>query len=305
MRALLVLLAACAAVPASAQTIAITGGTVAIGDGSQPIPNGTVVIRDGRVVAAGADVAVPAGATRVDAQGKWVAAGLVAGFSNLGLADADGVERKQRHFRQGLALCRGDRRGAGDQHAIGGHPDRTRGRRHPGDRLAGHGGVDLRRSRRGDRPGRGRRSRHPAARLSICRTWRGRGESGRRQPPCRLCAVPRGAGPGEGLSPQPGGVRRARKGFADQARRRGGLARRARRPHAAARPCRARDRHPVGAVAQDRLSRHQAGAGRRQRGLDGGAEDRRRACAGDRGGAWSTCPRRSSGSLRPKAMSAG
>jgi imidazolonepropionase-like amidohydrolase len=91
MKALLLLLAASAAAPASAQTIAITGGTVAIGDGSQPIPNGIVVIRDGRVVAAGSDVAIPAGATRVDAQGKWVAAGLVAGFSNLGLADSDGV----------------------------------------------------------------------------------------------------------------------------------------------------------------------------------------------------------------------
>ncbi len=49
------------------------------------------MIRDGRVLAAGADVAIPPGSTRVDAQGKWVAAGLVAGFSNLGLADSDGV----------------------------------------------------------------------------------------------------------------------------------------------------------------------------------------------------------------------
>lgn len=76
---------------ASAQTIAITGGTVAIGDGSAPVERGTVVIRDGRVVAAGANVAVPPGAEIVDASGKWVAAGLVAGFSTLGLADADGV----------------------------------------------------------------------------------------------------------------------------------------------------------------------------------------------------------------------
>ena len=84
--------AALVAVPATAQTVAIVGGTVAIGDGSQPIANGTVVFRDGRIVAAGPNVAVPAGATVVDAHGKWIAAGIVAGFTNLGLVDADGVE---------------------------------------------------------------------------------------------------------------------------------------------------------------------------------------------------------------------
>lgn len=80
-----------AAFPAAAQTIAVTGGTVALGDGSAPIPNGTVVIRDGRVVAAGQGIAVPSGAQVVDATGKWVTPGLVAGFSRLGLVDVDAV----------------------------------------------------------------------------------------------------------------------------------------------------------------------------------------------------------------------
>jgi imidazolonepropionase-like amidohydrolase len=84
-------LGATLAAPVSAQTVAITGGTVAIGDGSQPIERGTVVMRDGRIVAAGAGIAVPAGATVIDATGKWVAAGMVAGFTNLGLVDAEGV----------------------------------------------------------------------------------------------------------------------------------------------------------------------------------------------------------------------
>lgn len=78
--------------PAIAQTVAITGGTVAIGDGSAPIPNGTVVIQNGRIVAAGAGVAVPAGAQTVDATGKWVTPGLVAGFSRVGLMEVPGVE---------------------------------------------------------------------------------------------------------------------------------------------------------------------------------------------------------------------
>lgn len=77
------------AVPATAQTVAITGGRVVIGDGGDPIDGGTVVIRDGRVVAAGANVAVPAGATIVDATGKWVTPGLMSGFSRVGLAEVD------------------------------------------------------------------------------------------------------------------------------------------------------------------------------------------------------------------------
>jgi len=79
-----------AAAPLAAQTIAITGGTVALGDGSQPIPGGTVVIRDGRIVAAGGmQMKLPAGTQVIDATGKWVTPGIVAGFSRLGLAEVD------------------------------------------------------------------------------------------------------------------------------------------------------------------------------------------------------------------------
>ncbi len=78
-----------AAAPLGAQTIAITGGTVALGDGSEPIQGATVVIRNGRIVAAGPNAAVPRDAQIVDARGKWVTPGIVAGFSRLGLADVD------------------------------------------------------------------------------------------------------------------------------------------------------------------------------------------------------------------------
>ncbi|GAA4741803.1 amidohydrolase family protein [Sphingomonas daechungensis] len=77
------------AAPVAAQTIAITGGTVALGDGSEPITGGTVVIRNGRIVAAGANVRIPPGAEVVDARGKWVTPGIVAGFSRLGLSEVD------------------------------------------------------------------------------------------------------------------------------------------------------------------------------------------------------------------------
>ena len=85
--ALLALLLASAA-PAAAQTVAITGGMVARGDGGEPV-TGNVVIRNGRIVAAGPSVRVPANATIVDATGKWVTPGIVAGFSRLGLAEID------------------------------------------------------------------------------------------------------------------------------------------------------------------------------------------------------------------------
>jgi imidazolonepropionase-like amidohydrolase len=77
---------------APAQTVAITGGRVALGDGSEPIDGGTVLIRDGRIVAAGRDVAIPAGAQRVDATGKWVTPGIFAGFSRVGLVEVDAVD---------------------------------------------------------------------------------------------------------------------------------------------------------------------------------------------------------------------
>ncbi len=92
MKHLLLLLAASAGSPALAQQIAITGGTLVIGDGSAPIQGGTVIVRDGRVVAAGAGIAIPAGSQVIDAKGKWVTPGIVAGFSRIGLAGVDAVD---------------------------------------------------------------------------------------------------------------------------------------------------------------------------------------------------------------------
>jgi len=78
------------AVPVQAETIAITGGKVAIGDGSAALENATVIVRDGRISAVG-KVTPPAGARIIDATGKWVTPGLIAGFSRIGLVEVDGV----------------------------------------------------------------------------------------------------------------------------------------------------------------------------------------------------------------------
>ncbi len=73
---------------ALAQTIAITGGRVVTNTAQGTIENGTVVITNGRVTSVGTGAA-PAGATVVDAQGKWVTPGLFAAFSRVGLSEMD------------------------------------------------------------------------------------------------------------------------------------------------------------------------------------------------------------------------
>ena len=72
------------ALPASAQTIAITGGTIYPVSGPK-IENGTLLLRDGKIAAVGASLEIPSGATRVDAKGGWITPGLIHGGSTLGL----------------------------------------------------------------------------------------------------------------------------------------------------------------------------------------------------------------------------
>ncbi|HEY5418554.1 MAG TPA: hypothetical protein VIK41_27145, partial [Gemmatimonadaceae bacterium] len=73
-----------------AQTVAITGGKVYPVSGPA-IENGTVLVRDGKIVAVGANVAVPNGATRIDATGKWVTPGLINALTGLGVAEVNAV----------------------------------------------------------------------------------------------------------------------------------------------------------------------------------------------------------------------
>src|SRR5688572_29390908 len=76
---------------AHSQTIAITGGRVHPVSGPV-IENGTVLIRDGKIAAVGANVSVPAGATRIDASGKWVTPGLVNALTGLGVSEIGQVQ---------------------------------------------------------------------------------------------------------------------------------------------------------------------------------------------------------------------
>jgi imidazolonepropionase-like amidohydrolase len=105
-RSVLALVATLAiAAPLGAQTVAITGGKVYPVSGP-PIEGGTVIIRDGKIVSVGKDIAIPAGAERVDASGKWVTPGLVNANTNLGFGDvgfSGGPREQQAKGHDGIA----------------------------------------------------------------------------------------------------------------------------------------------------------------------------------------------------------
>jgi imidazolonepropionase-like amidohydrolase len=96
------LLLAVAATAAQAQTIAITGGTLYPVSGPK-VEKGTVLLRDGAIVAVGADIAIPDGATRVDATGRWVTPGLIHLRTTLGvkLLSSGGQVDTQEDVREG------------------------------------------------------------------------------------------------------------------------------------------------------------------------------------------------------------
>jgi imidazolonepropionase-like amidohydrolase len=73
------------------ERIAITGGKVITNAGA-PIEGGTVLLNDGVVVGVQAGTSVPAGYRQVDATGKWVTPGIVAGISQIGSAEVAGDE---------------------------------------------------------------------------------------------------------------------------------------------------------------------------------------------------------------------
>jgi imidazolonepropionase-like amidohydrolase len=78
--------------PAQTQAIALVGGQLHLGNG-EVIADGTLVFADGRISAVGAraDVAIPAGAQRVEITGQRVYPGLVLLDADLGLVEVEAV----------------------------------------------------------------------------------------------------------------------------------------------------------------------------------------------------------------------
>ncbi len=74
----------------ASQPVLITGATVLTGSGER-FENADVLLVDGKVSAVGSGVQAPAGATRVDARGKWVTPGLIDVHSHLGVYPSPGM----------------------------------------------------------------------------------------------------------------------------------------------------------------------------------------------------------------------
>jgi imidazolonepropionase-like amidohydrolase len=82
---------ASAGTAAAQERIAITGGKVITNSGAA-VEGGTVLLKDGEVVGVQPGVSVPAGYRQVDATGKWVTPGIIAGISQIGSAEVSGEE---------------------------------------------------------------------------------------------------------------------------------------------------------------------------------------------------------------------
>lgn len=87
--AALVLLAQAAALTQT-DTVAITGAKIHPVSGP-PLATGTIVITGGTITAVGSDVAVPPGATTIDAKGGWVTPGLLNAATSLGIVEIGAV----------------------------------------------------------------------------------------------------------------------------------------------------------------------------------------------------------------------
>src|SRR4051794_38685413 len=96
--AIAALLVSCASIsPAGADTLAVVGATLIDGNGGPPLRNATIVADNGRIVAVGpADkIAVPPGARRIGAAGKFVIPGLM--DANIHLMLGSSIEYIVRH----------------------------------------------------------------------------------------------------------------------------------------------------------------------------------------------------------------
>ena len=72
-----------------AQAVTVVRGATVHTAAGAPIPNATIVVRDGKIAAVGQNVAVPAGATIIDATGKVIIPGMIDEHSHIGTRSND------------------------------------------------------------------------------------------------------------------------------------------------------------------------------------------------------------------------
>lgn len=102
-RAAAVLAAAVLLSPAAqADVLVLRGATVHTLGAAGTLENATVVVRDGRIEQVGKQVAVPAGATIIEAQGKVITPGFIDAYGKLGVDEVDGEDTTVDGSAKGL-----------------------------------------------------------------------------------------------------------------------------------------------------------------------------------------------------------
>ena len=79
--------------PLPSRLTAIVGANILTATGLE-IDGGTIVMEGGKIVAVGKDVAVPAGATIIEAKGRWVTPGVIDAHSHLGVYPSPAVSSR-------------------------------------------------------------------------------------------------------------------------------------------------------------------------------------------------------------------
>ncbi len=74
--------------PAAPRVLAVRGATVHTAAGA-PMANATILVRDGKIVSVGRDVAVPSGATIIEAAGRVIIPGMIDEHSHIGARPTD------------------------------------------------------------------------------------------------------------------------------------------------------------------------------------------------------------------------
>ncbi len=103
-RSLLAGAAAIAAMPAAAETIAITHAKVWTMQSATPVPDATIVVDKGKIVSVQAGGPVPARATVIDAAGRNVTPGLMNAATQVGLVEVSSADDTRDAAATGGAL---------------------------------------------------------------------------------------------------------------------------------------------------------------------------------------------------------
>jgi len=101
MRALFVIVAVLAAAAAQADTFAITGATVHTVGPAGTLENAVVVVENGIVREVGPEAEIPAGATRIEADGKVVTPGLFTPVGQIGVVEVNAVSGTVDYIQRG------------------------------------------------------------------------------------------------------------------------------------------------------------------------------------------------------------